>query len=83
LKERDRVIDALADYIYCEEFGLEIGSLLRAIQDPIWSDGKHCGDCTKEPMPCLRCHYEDYLSKAGIFYNQYIQPLIDAAEGNQ
>ena len=71
------VVDALADYIYCEGFGLKIGSLLKAIQDPLWADGKHCGDCTKEPMACLRCHYEEYLAKANIFYNQYIQPLIN------
>lgn len=36
--------------------------------DPLWKDGKHCGDCTKQPMTCSRCLREHYEEKARIWY---------------
>jgi hypothetical protein len=28
--------------------------------DPIWADGRHQGDCTKDAFTCSRCVLEDY-----------------------
>lgn len=28
--------------------------------DPLWADGRHEGDCTKQPHTCSRCVLEDY-----------------------
>lgn len=28
--------------------------------DPLWADGKHCGDCTQQPHTCSRCLLESY-----------------------
>lgn len=33
-------------------------------KDPLWSDGKHSGDCTKQPWTCFRCVVEEYRSYA-------------------
>jgi hypothetical protein len=30
----------------------------------IWKDGKHFGDCTDFPGPCLRCEYESYIEES-------------------
>ena len=29
-----------------------------------WRDGEHCGDCTNQPAPCLRCEAEEVIFKA-------------------
>ena len=31
-----------------------------------WKDGKHCGDCTNDPIACVTCFVEEYRSKARI-----------------
>lgn len=35
-----------------------------ALNEEPWVDGKHCGDCTKQPMSCARCFIESYEEKA-------------------
>ena len=29
-----------------------------------WLTSEHCGDCNKQPQPCLRCHAEYTMHKA-------------------
>ena len=59
----------LKDYYF--EDGIEDGeadfaSLKELLEDPKspWSNGKHMGDCTKEPNTCLRCQYEALIKDA-------------------
>lgn len=33
--------------------------------------GVHCGDCTKQPAPCLRCHVERYTTEALDLIRRY------------
>lgn len=28
-----------------------------------WGKSEHCGDCTKVPMTCLRCTYEEVMAR--------------------
>jgi hypothetical protein len=38
--------------------------LLQEIQNhPYWQDGKHMGDCIKQPNTCLRCLVEMYADE--------------------
>lgn len=37
-------------------------------EDP-WSDGRHCGDCTSQPMTCTRCLIEDAEREARERYD--------------
>ena len=36
----------------------------RALLFEPYADGKHCGDCTKEPHTCMRCLVGDYYGQA-------------------
>jgi hypothetical protein len=41
--------------------------------DPLWANGRHDGDCTKQPMTCGRCQLERYEEAA--------QKIWDSEEG--
>jgi len=32
--------------------------------NPLWANGGHCGDCTKQPLTCNRCLTERYQAEA-------------------
>lgn len=38
-----------------------------------WANGKHGGDCTKEPHSCARCHVEEAQATAALMYEH--EPL--------
>ncbi len=54
-----------ADWALCDEMTPEdavaYSRRLEACMndDPLWSDGKHHGDCTQQPTTCVRCLIED------------------------
>lgn len=35
-----------------------------ALEGEPWSNGRHCGDCTKQPHTCLRCVMEEAEERA-------------------
>lgn len=39
-----------------------------SLDDPLWSDGKHHGDCTKQPSTCPRCYVEEYEAEARAYF---------------
>ena len=44
--------------------------------DPMWSEGKHCGDCTKEPMTCMRC-YVDSTRREAMHVFEFMRKLVN------
>ena len=42
-----------------------------------WKNGKHCGDCTKEPQTCQRCFVGNIVNKAGLLKYESELPLED------
>lgn len=47
---------------------MDLVKLRESMNDPIWADGKHCGDCTNQPATCNRCVLEDIEKQAADFY---------------
>lgn len=40
-------------------------NILKALHtEKCWADGKHCGDCTKEPATCYRCLVGEFVNRA-------------------
>lgn len=71
------VILFVADCVLCDDFqngedGLPWArNLFASIDtDPLWSDGKHHGDCTKHPHTCTRCVVEKYEAEARRRYEE-------------
>lgn len=69
---RETAAMMLATEVYClDGFGspekaLEFARKLldSADTEPLWSDGKHAGDCTRQPFTCSRCLREKWEEKA-------------------
>lgn len=38
--------------------------------DPMWANGRHDGDCTKQPHSCIRCQIEAYEADAKKRYEE-------------
>jgi len=59
-----------ADIALCDSLAAENAlEMARRIEksvdeDPIWANGKHEGDCTKQPHTCSRCVLEDMEDRA-------------------
>lgn len=49
-----------------KEFEKEWENIKKELEEEnsIWKDGKHFGDCTEFPGPCLRCEYESYIEES-------------------
>jgi hypothetical protein len=56
---------------------MDLAKLRESMNDPIWADGKHCGDCTKQPATCNRCVLEDIEKQAA----EFAKYLPGAAQG--
>lgn len=39
-----------------------------------WLMQDHCGDCTNQPQPCLRCHAEHAIHKATWILDRFDTP---------
>ena len=40
-----------------------------SLNKPPWSNDRHSGDCTKEPIACKRCIIEEYRDPARLIMN--------------
>ena len=49
---------ALCDCMDPEEAVSFIRRIEKSLDEEPWADGKHEGDCTKQPMTCIRCMIE-------------------------
>ncbi len=57
--------DELLQSFKTNEFQKEWQGIKEELEtDDYWKDGKHFGDCTDFPGPCLRCEYESYIEEA-------------------
>ena len=45
------------------------GCLDALTNDPAWAGGKHAGDCTNQPMTCMRCFVKDKRDEAVSLIN--------------
>lgn len=46
--------------------------------EPTWANGRHEGDCTKTPMPCARCRWEQAQRDAVTLYEHDVSALVAA-----
>jgi len=46
--------------------------------NPLWANGRHCGDCTKEPHTCARCVFEQYLAIADELWCEDLPSLFES-----
>jgi len=50
---------------------------------PVWVadalTSEHCGDCTKIPAPCMRCHAEMAM-RVGTYLHRHATPRARAAQ---
>jgi hypothetical protein len=69
------IVLAAVDSILCDDMDAE-----RAISfarrwfsamddDAEWANGRHSGDCTKQPHSCIRCQAEEYIAEARRRYD--------------
>lgn len=65
-----------ADLALCDNQNAEMALMYarrieRSVEEnPIWANGRHDGDCTKQPMTCSRCVLEDMEDRARKMWDE-------------
>ena len=62
--------NALCDGMTPEEAVAFVRRQEAALDEEPWANGKHHGDCTKQPETCTRCMFEDAEKEARLRYVQ-------------
>jgi hypothetical protein len=77
--------EALEAAIWDFEYDDMVGQWPRMLEvmngNPLWADGKHCGDCTNQPHTCQRCLVEDIQKRADISMKVLSSELEAARRG--
>lgn len=76
--ENNVPIDKMEEYI---PNALERWNIYKkSLNKPPWSNGRHSGDCTDEPIACKRCIVEEFRSPARMImymnFNDFVKENI-------